>query len=63
MSEEELMEAAFKVRGHALAEFNPAMKIIALTISGRTLASDLRDLLPRPTQGILESFYNVQAAD
>jgi cytidine deaminase len=47
-----------------LAEFDPAMKIIvASTISGRRHDFNLRDLFPQPTQGILESFCNVQAAD
>jgi len=119
MPEEDLVEAAFKVRGHAHAPyskffvgpalrtksgkiftgcnvenvslglticaeraaiaaaiaarregicrdgrlFDPAMKIIASTISGRRHDFNLRDLLPQPTQGILESICNVQAAD
>lgn len=35
-----------------LAEFNPAVKIVASTISGGTQEFSLSDLLPRPKQGI-----------
>jgi cytidine deaminase len=43
----------------ALAEFNPDMKVVMHTVSGKTETSALRDLLPRPSQGILESRRNV----
>lgn len=42
-----------------LAEFNPAIEIISATVSGRTETVLLSELLPRPRQGILESFGNV----
>jgi cytidine deaminase len=42
-----------------LAEFNPAMEVTASTIDGRIQTFLLSELLPRPTQGILESFRNV----
>ncbi len=42
-----------------MAEFNPAMKIVASTITGRRQEFNLGDLLPRARQGILDSFSNV----
>ena len=42
-----------------LAEFNPDMKIVMHTVSGKTETAMLRDLLPRPSQGILELKRNV----
>ena len=42
-----------------LAEFNPALKIVTSTISGERETAELKDLLPRPTQGLLESFEDV----
>jgi cytidine deaminase len=42
-----------------LAEFNPAIKIVTSTISGERETAELKDLLPRPKQGILESFQDV----
>ena len=42
-----------------LAEFNPALKIVTSTISGERETAELKDLLPRPTQGLLESLENV----
>jgi cytidine deaminase len=42
-----------------LAEFNPTMKIVAATVNGKTQKFDLADLLPKPTQGILESHRDV----
>jgi len=42
-----------------LAEFNPALEIIASTVDRRSQIFSLSELLPRPTQGILESFRNV----
>jgi cytidine deaminase len=42
-----------------LAEFNPALEVISSTIAGRSQTFLLSDLLPRPTQGILESYRNV----
>ena len=38
-----------------LAEFNPTMKIITATTSGESAEFGLADLLPKPSQGILES--------
>ena len=38
-----------------LAEFNPEMRVISATTDGRTEIYSLAELLPRPTQGILES--------
>jgi cytidine deaminase len=37
-----------------LAEFNPAMQVISSTMQGREEKWGLAELLPRPTQGILE---------
>lgn len=42
-----------------LAEFNPSIEIISATVDGRTETVSLTELLPRPRQGILESFGNV----
>jgi len=42
-----------------LAEFNPALEIITSTVDRRRETFLLSELLPRPTQGILESFRNV----
>ena len=42
-----------------LAEFNPAITIVTSTMSGKRESVELSDLLPRPKQGILESFQNV----
>jgi cytidine deaminase len=42
-----------------MAEFNSAMKIVASTIGGHSQEFNLNDLLPRPKQGVLESFRNV----
>jgi cytidine deaminase len=42
-----------------LAEFNPALEIIASTVDRRSQTFSLSELLPRPTQGILESLRNV----
>jgi cytidine deaminase len=42
-----------------LAEFNPALEVIASTVDRRSQIFSLSELLPRPTQGILESFRNV----
>jgi cytidine deaminase len=42
-----------------LAEFNPSMEVISSTIDGRIQTFLLSELLPRPTQGILDSFKNV----
>lgn len=42
-----------------LAEFNPALQIIASTLDRRSQTFSLSELLPRPTQGILESLRNV----
>jgi cytidine deaminase len=42
-----------------MAEFNPAMKIVASTGDGHMQEFNLGDLLPRARQGILESFRNV----
>jgi cytidine deaminase len=38
-----------------LAEFNPAIKIIASTLQNDVQEFSLADLLPRPKQGILEA--------
>src|SRR5256885_4981053 len=37
-----------------LAEFNPSMKILTSTIDGKMQEFDLAELLPFPSQGILE---------
>jgi cytidine deaminase len=42
-----------------LAEFNPAIKIIASTVRQRVAEFALSELLPRPRQGILEAFRDV----
>jgi cytidine deaminase len=42
-----------------LAEFSPTMTIIAATTSGESEEFHLGELLPKPTQGILESDRNV----
>jgi cytidine deaminase len=42
-----------------LAEFNPNISVVMATLDGRQETSPLNELLPRPTQGILESRRNV----
>jgi cytidine deaminase len=42
-----------------LAEFNPNMKIPAATIDGKMQEFDLAELLPFPSQGILEGSRDV----
>ena len=42
-----------------LAEFSPTIKVIAVTTSGESEEFQLEELLPHPTQGILESERNV----
>jgi cytidine deaminase len=42
-----------------LAEFNPAIKIIASTLQHDVQEFSLTDLLPRPKQGILEALNDV----
>src|SRR6476469_10880259 len=42
-----------------LAEFNPSLSVIMATTAGREEEVRLSELLPRPTQGILESKRNV----
>ena len=42
-----------------MAEFNPSMKIIAVTVDGKEQEFDLAELLPFPSQGILEGSRNV----
>lgn len=42
-----------------LAEFNPAIRIVASTLRHRILELCLSDLLPRPKQGILETRRDV----
>jgi cytidine deaminase len=42
-----------------LAEFNPAMKVVAATPDGVSQEFELTELLPKPAQGILESDSNV----
>jgi cytidine deaminase len=42
-----------------LAEFNLAIGIVTSTISGERETAELNDLLPRPKQGLLESFEDV----
>jgi cytidine deaminase len=42
-----------------LAEFSPSMRVISATLDGRTETLSLSELLPRPTQGILESLRDV----
>ncbi|MDB6058496.1 MAG: cytidine deaminase [Verrucomicrobiales bacterium] len=41
-----------------LAEFNPDLEVITSTPNGRVEKYGLNELLPRPKQGILESFRN-----
>jgi cytidine deaminase len=38
-----------------LAEFNPGLEVISVTLAGKKETYSLRELLPRPRQGILES--------
>jgi cytidine deaminase len=38
-----------------LAEFNPGLEVISVTQAGKKETYSLRELLPRPRQGILES--------
>jgi cytidine deaminase len=42
-----------------LAEFNPSVKIVAATINGKVQEFDLAELLPFPSQGILEGSQDV----
>jgi cytidine deaminase len=42
-----------------LAEFNPELSVIMATTSGKVEEVSLRELLPRPSQGILESKRDV----
>jgi cytidine deaminase len=42
-----------------LAEFNPSMKVLAATIDGKVQEFDLAELLPFPSQGILEGSRDV----
>jgi cytidine deaminase len=42
-----------------LAEFNPKMKILAATIDGKVEEFELAELLPLPSQGILEGARDV----
>ena len=42
-----------------LAEFNPNLKIISVTVSGQVQEFDLAKLLPLSHQGILEGLRNV----
>jgi cytidine deaminase len=42
-----------------MAEFNPNMKIIAATVDGKVQEFDLAELLPFPSQGILEGSRDV----
>ena len=42
-----------------LAEFNPNMKILAVTVDGKIQEFDLAELLPFPSQGILEGSRDV----
>jgi cytidine deaminase len=42
-----------------LAEFNPKMKILAATIDGNVEEFELAELLPLPSQGILEGARDV----
>ena len=37
-----------------LAEFNPSLRIISSTLGGQTAEFRLDELLPKPTQGILQ---------
>ena len=42
-----------------LAEFNPSIKILAATIDGKVQELNLAELLPFPSQGILEGSRDV----
>ena len=42
-----------------LAEFNPNMKVVSATMDGETQEFDLAELLPFPSQGILEKSRDV----
>jgi hypothetical protein len=42
-----------------MAEVNPSMKIIAATVDGKMQEFDLAELLPFPSQGILEGSRDV----
>jgi len=42
-----------------LAEFNPELSVVMATTNGQVEEVSLRDLLPRPSQGILESKRDV----
>jgi len=42
-----------------MAEFNPSMKVLAATMDGEVEQFSLRDLLPLPTQGLLEKRQDV----
>jgi cytidine deaminase len=42
-----------------LAEFNPRMKVLAATVDGKIQEFDLAELLPFPSQGILEGSRDV----
>ena len=42
-----------------LAEFNPSMKVLAATVDGKVQEFDLAELLPFPSQGILEGSRDV----
>jgi cytidine deaminase len=42
-----------------LAEFNPSIKVLAATIDGKVQEFDLAELLPFPSQGILEGSRDV----
>jgi len=42
-----------------LAEFNPSLSVIMVTTTGKEEEATLSNLLPRPSQGILESKRNV----
>ena len=46
-----------------LAEFNPKLEVISLTVDGQKQTFILDELLPRPKQGILVSARNVRTAD
>ena len=46
-----------------LAEFNPNLKVISATTRHNVQEFLLTDLLPRPRQGILEEFRDVQTSD
>lgn len=42
-----------------LAEFNPSIKVLSSTIDGKVQEFDLAELLPFPSQGILEGSRDV----